>query len=136
MLMETMMDGGMCGPGRWDRDGRISFGSNMPAFARRKKKLRTQDTCQPHNPLSDTAQNHPIESRIWPFRQNAKQDHNIKMNNKSFENVVKFINLATAVENESYFHGEFKGRRTFQNACYNRFRTFIFRSVSMEQYPS
>jgi hypothetical protein len=51
--------------------------------------------------------------------QNAKQNHNIKMDNKTFESVEQFKYLGTNLTNQNYIQEELKSRLECGNACYN-----------------
>jgi hypothetical protein len=51
--------------------------------------------------------------------QNPGPNHNIKVANKSFENVDKFINLGTTATNQNLIHEEIKSRLNSDNACYH-----------------
>jgi hypothetical protein len=44
--------------------------------------------------------------------QNARQDHNIKTANTSFENMVKFKYLEMTLRNQDFIHEEIKRRLT------------------------
>jgi hypothetical protein len=49
--------------------------------------------------------------------QNAGQYHNIKVANRSFENVVKFRYLGPAVLNTNFINEKIKNRLDSGNAC-------------------
>jgi hypothetical protein len=51
--------------------------------------------------------------------QTAKQNHNIKMDNKSFESVAQFKYLGTALTNQNSIQEELKSKLKSRNACYN-----------------
>jgi hypothetical protein len=50
--------------------------------------------------------------------QNAGQNHNIKMDSKSFERVEEFKYLGTTLMNQNSIHEEIKSRLKWGNACY------------------
>jgi len=51
--------------------------------------------------------------------QNAGQNHNMKIANKSMENVAYSEYFRMAVTNQNFIHEEFKSRLTLENAWYN-----------------
>jgi hypothetical protein len=52
-------------------------------------------------------------------RQNAGQNHNIKISDRSFENAAQFKYLGTAVTNQNLIQEEIKRRLNSGNACYH-----------------
>jgi 23S rRNA-/tRNA-specific pseudouridylate synthase len=50
--------------------------------------------------------------------QNTGKNHNIRVANRSFENVAKLKYLGTKVTKENLIHGEIKSRLNLGNACY------------------
>jgi hypothetical protein len=52
------------------------------------------------------------------YHQNSEQNQNIRVANKSFENVVKFKYLGMKLTNKNEIHDEIKSRLNSENACY------------------
>jgi hypothetical protein len=52
--------------------------------------------------------------------QNAEQNREIKLGNRSFENVSQFKYLGTTVTNQNSIQEEIKRRLNSGNACYHR----------------
>jgi hypothetical protein len=52
-------------------------------------------------------------------RQNAEQNHGIKIANRSFENVAHFRDLGTTVTSQNFSQEEIKRRLISGNACYH-----------------
>jgi len=50
--------------------------------------------------------------------QNARQSHNIKNDNRSFERVEEFKYLGTALTNQNSIRKEMKSRLNSGNVCY------------------
>jgi hypothetical protein len=56
--------------------------------------------------------------------QNAGQNREIKIGNRSFENVSQFKYLGMSVTNQNLIQEEIKRRFNSANACYHRSRSF------------
>jgi hypothetical protein len=50
--------------------------------------------------------------------QNAEKNHNVKIADRSLENVAKFKYLGTRVINQNLVHGEIKSRLNYGNISY------------------
>jgi hypothetical protein len=60
--------------------------------------------------------------------QNAGQNPNIKLNNKSFKTVAKCKCMKMTVANQNYDHEEINSRLNLGNACYQSLESFLFSS--------
>jgi hypothetical protein len=58
--------------------------------------------------------------------QNAGQNHNIKIANRSFENVAKFRYLRMTVINQDLINEEIKSRVNSGNTCYHSVENLVF----------
>jgi hypothetical protein len=58
--------------------------------------------------------------------QKAEQKHNIKIDNKTFEDVAKFKHLGTILTDQNCMHEEIKSRPYSGNACYHSVQSFVF----------
>jgi hypothetical protein len=56
---------------------------------------------------------------LLSHHQNAGQNHNIKIANRSFENVAQFKYLGMTLTNRNSIQGEIKRRLNSGNACYH-----------------
>jgi hypothetical protein len=56
---------------------------------------------------------------LLSHHQNAGQNHNIKIGDRSFENVARFKYLGTTVINQDLIREEIKRRLNSGNACYH-----------------
>jgi hypothetical protein len=61
--------------------------------------------------------------------QNAGQNGNVKLVNRSFETVVWFKYLRTTLTNKNYFHEEIKSRLKSGNACYHSVQNLLSSSL-------
>jgi hypothetical protein len=57
--------------------------------------------------------------------QNAGHNHNIKIDNKSFERVKEFKYLGTTLTNRYCIHEEIKSRLKSGNACYHSVQNLL-----------
>jgi hypothetical protein len=57
--------------------------------------------------------------------QNAGQNHNIKIGDRSYEHVVQFKYLGTTVTNENFIQEEIKRRLNSGNACYHSVQNLL-----------
>jgi hypothetical protein len=58
--------------------------------------------------------------------QKIGQEHNIKIANRSFEDVAKFRYLGTTLTDQNYMHEEIKSRLNSGNACYHSVQILLF----------
>jgi hypothetical protein len=73
--------------------------------------------------------------------QNAGQNHNIKVDNKSFERVDDFKYVRTTLTNQNSIHEEFNSRLKSGNACYHSVRNILpsrllFKNTKIRVYRS
>jgi hypothetical protein len=63
---------------------------------------------------------------LLPHHQNVGQNLDIKIGNRSSENVSQFIYLGTTVANQSLIQEEIKRRLNSGNACYHSMQNLLF----------
>jgi hypothetical protein len=66
--------------------------------------------------------------------QNEGQNHNIKLDNKSFERLEQFRNLGTTLKNRNSIHEEIKIRLKSENACYHSVHNILSSSFAIRKY--
>jgi hypothetical protein len=66
---------------------------------------------------------------VMSRNQNAGQNHNIKLDNKSFERVEQFKYLGTTLGNRNSIHEEIKSRLKSRNACYHLVQDLVSYSL-------
>jgi hypothetical protein len=59
----------------------------------------------------------------------AGQERNIKIVNRSFEDVVQFRYLGTTLADQNFMHKEIKSRLNLGNACYHSVQSLVFLPV-------
>jgi hypothetical protein len=66
---------------------------------------------------------------VVSWDQNAGQNGNIQISNKSFETVEQFKYLGTTLTNENSIHAEIKSRLKSGNACYHCVQNLLSSSL-------
>jgi hypothetical protein len=69
---------------------------------------------------------------IMSRHQNARQNHDIKIGNRRFENVAQFRYLGTTITNRNLIQEEIKRRLNSGNACYHSVRTLCLLVCCLE----
>jgi len=71
---------------------------------------------------------------IWSYLgdQHAGQNHNIKMGNKSFENVEHFRYFEATLRNRNYIHEERMNKLNPENTCCNWVQSLLSLSLLSE----
>jgi len=69
------------------------------------------------------------EYMITPYKEHARQNNNLRIGNKPFEEVEQFRYLEKAITNRSYIHKEIKSRQVRQCSLLFRAESFVFCSV-------
>jgi hypothetical protein len=68
---------------------------------------------------------------LMSHHQNAGQNHNIKIVNRSFENVTKFKPLEMIGTNQNLIHEEFKSRLNSGNSCIQNLLSSCLLSINV-----
>jgi hypothetical protein len=66
---------------------------------------------------------------VMSRNQNAEKNHNIKIDNKSFESVEQFKYLGTTLANQNSIQEEIKSRLKSGNACYHSVQDLLSSSL-------
>ena len=66
----------------------------------------------------------------------AGRNHNIKIRNKSFENVEQFRCLGTALANQNFIHEEIKSRLKPRYTCCNLLQILFFFQFAIQKYKN
>jgi hypothetical protein len=62
---------------------------------------------------------------LLSLRQNARQNHDMKIGNKCFENVAQFIYLGMTTTNQNLIREKIKRRLNSGNACYSSVQNLL-----------
>jgi hypothetical protein len=62
---------------------------------------------------------HTHDNMLLSCNQNGGQNHNIKIANRSFENVAQLKYLGMTVTNQNLIYEEIKRRLNLDNTCYH-----------------
>jgi hypothetical protein len=62
---------------------------------------------------------------LLPCHQNARQNHDIKTTNRSFENVAQFKYFGTIIGSQNLIQEEIKRRLNSGNACYHSVQNLL-----------
>jgi hypothetical protein len=77
---------------------------------------------------------------LQSHHQNAGQNHNIKITNRSFKNVAQFKYLGTTITNQNFIQEEIKRRLNLGNACYhsvqNLLSCLLYKNVKIRLYKT
>jgi hypothetical protein len=68
--------------------------------------------------------------------QNTGQNHNIKIGDRSFENVAQFKYLGTTVTNQNLIQEEIKRRLNSGNACYHSVQNLLSKNIKIRIYKT
>jgi hypothetical protein len=76
---------------------------------------------------------------VMSHNQNAGQNHNMKIDNKSFERMEQFKHLGTTLTNRNSIQGEIQSRLKSGNACYHSVQdllssSFLFKNIKIKIY--
>jgi hypothetical protein len=71
---------------------------------------------------------------VMSRNQNAGQNHNIKIYNKSFERVEQFEYLETTLMNRNSIREEITSRLKLGNTCYHSVQDLLSSSLLFEKY--
>jgi hypothetical protein len=66
---------------------------------------------------------------VMSRNQNAGQNHNMKLDNKSFERVEQFKYLGTILTNQNSIQEEIKSRLKSESACYHSVQNLLSSSL-------
>jgi hypothetical protein len=66
---------------------------------------------------------------LLSHHQNAGQNHDLKIDNRCFENVAQFRYLGTTTTNQNLIQEETKRRLNSGNACYHAVQNLVFSSA-------
>jgi hypothetical protein len=67
-----------------------------------------------------------IKYMLMPQEQNARQYHNIKVCDKSFDSVEHFKHLGTTLKNQNCIHKGIKSSLNSRNVCYHMVQNLLF----------
>jgi hypothetical protein len=62
---------------------------------------------------------------LLSYHQNAGQNHNIKIGDRSFENVAQFKHFGMTVTNQNLIQEEIKRRLNSGDACYHSVQSLL-----------
>jgi hypothetical protein len=89
-------------------------------------KQKTETLIEANKEIGLEVSTEKTEYMLLSGQQNAGQNCDINIANRSFENVAQFKYLGTTATNQNLSKEEIKGRLYSSNACYHSVQNFLF----------
>jgi hypothetical protein len=88
-------------------------------------KKYAEDLVIPHKEIGLEVNDEKTKYMVMSRNQNAGQNHDIKIDSKSFGRVEEFKHLGTTITNRNSIHEEIKSRLKLGNACFHSVQNLL-----------